>query len=50
MTNKTTKTQNRVTAMLDAAPAMPPKPKIAATKEMIKNVMAQRSMVASFQG
>src|SRR5690606_17477343 len=43
--NRTRNTTNRILAMPVAVPAMPPKPRTAAMMAMIRNVIAQLSMV-----
>jgi len=45
MTNSTIKTKNRIFAIPTAVPAIPPKPRMAAISAMMRNVMAQESMV-----
>ena len=47
-TANTRNTRNRICAILDALPAMPPKPSTAAMMAIMKNVIAQLSIVLSF--
>ena len=42
------KIKNSTLAMVAAAPAMPPKPKIAAIIAITRNVMVQRNIVLDF--
>ena len=46
-TNRATNTKNRIRAIPTAAPAIPVKPKRPAIRAMMKNVTAQRNMLAT---